>query len=145
MKRLRISIFIIFCMLCSFGQTTRQETRELINSERIAFITKELSLTSEEAQKLWPVMNESEQKRENLRKERNKLRKNIENNPTKVSESDYDEVLLFESQFHSKEAMIFSERQKKLRKIFTSKRILELYRAEEEFKKWLIKNVRNSK
>ena len=145
MKRLRISIFIIFCMLCSFGQTTRQETRELINSERIAFITKELSLTSEEAQKLWPVMNESEQKRENLRKERNKLRKNIEKNQTKVNESDYDEVLLFESQFHSKEAVIFSERQTKLRKIFNSKRILELYRAEEEFKKWLIKNVRNSK
>ncbi|MFN5183430.1 MAG: hypothetical protein ACK5D5_10465 [Bacteroidota bacterium] len=144
-KSLLIILLSYFSCSAIFSQPSRQETRDMVNAERIAFITKEISLTSDEAQKLWPIMNEAEQKRDVLRKERNKIRKNIELLSSKVSETEYENTLNFESQFHMKEAEIFKERQLKLKKIFSSKRIVELYRAEDEFKKWLIKNVKNSK
>ena len=145
MKNSLVFVILIFCVQIYTAQPGRQEARELVNAERVAFITRALSLSSEEAQKLWPIMNDAEQKKENLRRERNKLRKKFESQKGKMTDRESEEILSFESDFHQKEADLFNERQFRLKKIFTPSRILELYEAEEEFKKWLIKNVKNAK
>ena len=57
-------IFILFLMLGSFSGIKAQngdETRaEKIESLKIAFITQKLQLTTDEAQKFWPVYNQYE-------------------------------------------------------------------------------------
>lgn len=44
--------------------------QERVRTQRIAFMTERLRLTSEEAQQFWPVYNEFEEKMRELRKER---------------------------------------------------------------------------
>ncbi|MFN6037623.1 MAG: hypothetical protein ACK452_04085, partial [Bacteroidota bacterium] len=85
--------------------------KEIINAQRIAFITKAMSLSSDEAQKLWPIMNVAEEKRENLKKERNLIRKKIELLQSTAANSDYEELINIEASFYTKEAVIFNERQ----------------------------------
>ena len=58
MKRiLAFALAAIVAMPALFSQD-RDSWRERIRSERVAFITEELSLTPAEAEKFWPVYNE---------------------------------------------------------------------------------------
>jgi len=64
------SILIIVVLLCSLtGMAQRQndpQTIELIKTKKIAFLTEAIGLTSQEAQKFWPVYNELEKERYRL-------------------------------------------------------------------------------
>ena len=76
MKKLFFLIFALtFCTL-GFAQNDREDNREArekwmaeIQSRKIAFFTKQLQLTSEEAQKFWPVYNKCEEEGNAVRKE----------------------------------------------------------------------------
>ncbi|MCI2081876.1 MAG: hypothetical protein LKK19_00635 [Bacteroidales bacterium] len=63
MKQILTTIVIVVLSVCTaFGQETNQENgkndwKEKIKSEKIAFFSSELSLTPEEAQAFWPVYN----------------------------------------------------------------------------------------
>ena len=55
----KIIIFISICLLCALSTIaqTREESRDKIKALKIAYITEQLSLTTQEAQKFWPIYN----------------------------------------------------------------------------------------
>ena len=76
MKKIFFLIFAL--MFCSLGwaqnnNENKREAREKwiaeIQSRKIAFFTKHLQLTPEEAQKFWPVYNKCEEERNSIRRE----------------------------------------------------------------------------
>ena len=65
-------------LLCGMATAqTKADKKEQIAAFRVAFITKELSLTSREAQLFWPVYNEYQDKLESLRTTRRKENKKL--------------------------------------------------------------------
>ena len=55
------------------GRTDRSpESREKFRSIKIAYFTEELELTSEEAEKFWPVYNEYDKKKSDLHRQHRK-------------------------------------------------------------------------
>ena len=80
MKNLFLSFILIFSISISMAQLPMDENinqgkngnyhqkRERIESMKIGFITDKLSLSTEEAQKFWPVYNEYQAKQEKIRK-----------------------------------------------------------------------------
>jgi hypothetical protein len=61
MKRLYISILFLFTVICASAQTdppVENQKMQNIEALKIAFISRQLELTPDEAQRFWPVYNQ---------------------------------------------------------------------------------------
>ena len=86
----KILIITMLCPLFILGQNHRMDKkREKIEVQKIAFITKQLDLTPEEAQKFWPVYNQFSDARKQLHEQHKKNRKNIDD----LSDSEVEQVI----------------------------------------------------
>ena len=65
-KNALVLLVTVFMFNVAFAQPNKREQRE---AQKIAFITKLLALTPEEAQKFWPVYNQFEADQKALKKQ----------------------------------------------------------------------------
>ena len=73
-------IIAMLCPLFMLAQNHKMDKkREKIEVQKIAFITKQLDLTPEEAQKFWPVYNQFSDAKKQLHKQHKENRKDIDN------------------------------------------------------------------
>ena len=126
-------------------EVKKYPTREEILSQKIAFFTQELDLTPEEAQKFWPVYNESGKKLQAARKNINLCLKELHTalkseNPT----SDAEIKLLMDKYFKACEAEIEvqSENFEEIAKVIPVHKAAKTFSLEERFRVMLIKQLR---
>ena len=80
----KIVLLACLCTLSNiFAQGIEKESREKIKALKVAYITNQLDLTADEAEKFWPIYNDYEQKKSALLYEtrsqmRNAIKKNGE-------------------------------------------------------------------
>jgi hypothetical protein len=126
---------IIFCLtlhVSLFAQDHR-ERYEQIEAIKVAFITKKLDLTTEEAQKFWPVYNNYQKELMELMKKRREFRQKTDIAPNDKINAD----LNIESRM-----LDLKKKYKKLySRVIPSEKILLLYQAEREFREHLIKQL----
>jgi len=138
MKKL-IPIVILFLSISTFAQD-RERMNERIKAQKIAFITDKLSLTSDEAEKFWPIYNAIEAKKEALRKKSSLKRK--AKRPEDLSEKEakilINEMLDIEDEKHK----LIRELVSKLDNVISSKKIMRLMRAEREFDRKLLNRLK---
>ncbi len=132
MKRLRYILLFISISLTSFSQGGKKEKIEAL---RVAFITQQLNLTSDESQKFWPVYNEYQDKTRAARKEFKTIATTF--NSDKEAQDFLDAELLFKQ----RELNLYKEYYEKFKKILPLKKVAQLRMAEEEFKKELLKQL----
>ena len=141
MKKKCITLMLlIFSLFMMNGQERSQKIRAL----KTAFITQELSLTVEEAEKFWPVFNIYDEERMELHEKTKKLLFEAEN-LSKLSEKEAEELL---QKFDKIEDDFMKNRKKSdanLLPIIGAKKVLLLKRAEEKFKRRLLKQFRDGK
>ena len=118
---------------------------EKIEAQRVAFITQELNLTPEEAKVFWPVYNEYDAKRHELKK----AFKNNENlhkpEIEKLTEKEASQILdnqIIEAQ---KFLDLRKEYHAKFKSVLPAVKVLKLYDAEREFQKMLMDRIREHK
>ncbi len=117
--------------------------KEKLEALRIAFVTKELNLTSAEAQTFWPVYNEYQDKTEAARKAfRQQYKKNVDINA--LTEKEAESYIAAEIELKQREAFLFKEYMEKIKKVVGAKKTAKLRKAEEEFKQELLKILKNS-
>src|SRR5690349_7750029 len=88
MKKLLYLIFTSWISVSALAQDAEEvpqqdlTAKEKIQAARIGLITQRLGLTSEQAEKFWPIYNEFTQKRTDLRKQYKDAERNVNpNNP----------------------------------------------------------------
>jgi hypothetical protein len=144
MKNLNKTILLLLLVLSGislYGQGPRPG-RERIKTLKIAYLTEQLSLTSKEAQKFWPVYNEHEEKLEAFRK---KERKEFGGRFANLDELTNEEAEKMLSSFIERQAEkrnMESEFIKNLKGVIPAKKIIQLFRAEDNFKKRLLQQYR---
>ena len=69
MKKLLVALLIGFAPLLSIHAQPEGNNENALESLKIAFLTKQLNLTPEEAQKFWPVYNQYTQELRKMRRE----------------------------------------------------------------------------
>jgi len=114
-----------------------------IESQRIAYITKELDLTPDEAKVFWPVYNEYEAKRHELRKSFNNSDDFHRMDIDKLTEKEATQILdnqIIEAQNYLD---LRKEYHAKFKAILPAVKVLKLYDAERDFQKMLIDKMRN--
>lgn len=139
-----LSFFLLFCGITGFAQPRFNQKREQIKSLKIAYITDELKLTSEEASKFWPVYNAYDEKQRNFKKER--IRSFIDSDGSaeigKMTEKEAAAMLI---ELENAEEDAFQNRKKfvaSLKAILPATKILKLKKAEDNFNKKLLRQLR---
>ncbi|RYH72874.1 sensor of ECF-type sigma factor [Flavobacteriaceae bacterium 144Ye] len=131
MKKLIVSLCFICLFATAFSQS-HEEKKERINALKIAFITEHLNLTESEAQKFWPIYNAYELEEDMLRELSREKKRKINND---ISETEakaiLDDLIKLENEKHNLRTDFFDS----LRKVISSKKILQLKTAEENFKR----------
>ena len=142
MKQIILILFVCITTL-SFSQTETKNDK--IETMKIAFLTNKLNLTAKEAQLFWPLYNEYNQKMDALRKAKKSEYDEIKSK--NGTPSDKEIAMYMEEVFltKQKELDLQKEYYSKYIKILTMKKVAQLYQAENQFKKELLRIIKDKK
>ena len=116
-----------------------------VEAQRIAFITQELNLTPDEAKVFWPVYNEYDVKRHELKKSFKNTGNSKKQDIDKLTEKEASQILdnqIIEAQ---KFLDLRKEYHAKFKAVLPAVKVLQLYDAEREFQKILMEKLRQHK
>ena len=132
---------ILFILLLTSATNFAQggeKIKERIKAQKVAFITDKLELTSEEAQKFWPIYDKYEQKRRELYRREHRDINDVEC----ISESKADDLLKEFVEIEKEDYELKKQYFADLKSILSSKDIIKLHQLEEDFHRKLIREYR---
>lgn len=144
-KLLLISILTISTFAFLAAQEKHGSTPEMfekIKTEKISFFTEKLSLTPSEAQEFWPVYNEFEKKRFDIQRQKHEFERMPDEKFTNLPETEIEKMTSSYIGSFEKEAMLLKEYNKLFLKVLPKKKVLMLYRTENEFRGHLIREYK---
>ena len=141
---LLIAILIFSTEINAQSNRNNAQQKEQIKVQKIAFITKQLSLTPSEAQQFWPVYNEYDAKRFKFYQTTNKTLRQI-NNSTNLSDSELEKLATKYLNSQLQEAQLNIDYHEKFKKVLPIKKVVKLYAAEKKFRNMLLKRIREQK
>lgn len=137
-------ILFLFFSLTFYAQGEKMKVKkEQIKAMKVAFLTTELDLTSNEAEKFWPIYNAFDDKQFELKHQnRRGSYRNMDDELNKLSEK---EATLLLNQIESNEEEIYQLRKKfisNLKGALPAVKIIKLRKAEEDFNRKLLQKYR---
>lgn len=142
----KLTILVLFLFTLGFSQGFK-EKKEKIKAIKVAYITEQLKLTTDEAQKFWPIYNTFDDKQFEIR--HHKMRKIInqfENEEIdNVSEKEAQELISqiedYEEEMHNLKKKFIKD----MLKVLPAKKVIKLKKVEEEFNRKLLKQFRGKR
>jgi len=137
------SLAILLSVLLSFPAFSQPgDKREDIESMKIAFLTRRLNLTPEEAKKFWPVYNQFTEELKVVRETRNKATRIVKENFQQMTDKDIEKVVDGEIIYRQQELDILKKYNIQFKQTLPMRKVALLYRAEEDFKKELLDRIK---
>jgi len=141
-----LPFLLLFVSTVSFSQGFRGK-KEKVKALKVAYITDELNLTTEEAQRFWPIYNAFDDKQAELRHEKMKaiLDRFEPGSVEKLSEKEASTLLI---QMELIEENLFALRKKfikELQAVLPAKKIIRLKKAEDDFNRQLLRQMRDNR
>jgi Spy/CpxP family protein refolding chaperone len=122
-----------------------EQKKEKVEAMKIGFITQQMDLTPEEAQKFWPVYNQMNNEIESLRKERQLSRENVKDNFETMTDPEFEKLINDEIASRQKEFDIQKKYVAQFKAVVPIKKVAQFYRAEEQFKRKLLEKIQEKK
>lgn len=144
MKQFSKYIFLVlFCFTAVVSFAQPGSKRDKIEALRVSFINQKVNFTTQEAQLFWPLYDEYNDKLEYNRKAfRQQFIKAVDFNT--LTDKEAEAYIAAELNLKQKEYELYKEYFEKFKKILPIKKVALLRRAEEEFRKELIKNIKGN-
>ena len=133
MKRITIAVLILGMSFGSMAQE-KEIQRENRKAQKIAFISTKLELSTEEAEKFWPVYNASEAEFKRLKKE-HKAAMGEKKKISEMSDTEVEKLLDTGLEIQYKELEIRKKYLVKFKEVLPMKKVAKLTRIEHEFRK----------
>lgn len=112
-------------------------------AEKVSFLTTNLDLSPEEAQRFWPLYNQLDKEKAELQMKRKDLEQNVRDAEETISD---DEIIKLTREFassHEKEGALNKKYNEEFLKVLPPKKVLQLYKVEGEFRMYLFKKYRD--
>lgn len=143
----------LFVVLLAFGSVTIAQPKdkdhesrwEKYRAEKVAFLTSNLELSPDEAQKFWPVYNQLEKERWQAQKLRREMEEKVLEAEETMSDNKIKQLTREFAGSMQKEAELLTSYNEKFLDILPSVKVLKLYKAENEFRMYMIKKFRDRK
>lgn len=144
-KIMIIAVILVFGAASAFANNeTKEDWKEKIQSEKIAFLTMEIGLTPQEAQVFWPVYNEINEEKDQAMYEVIKyyweMSKAIE---AGKSEKEIKALLDKYLEAQEKQRKIDEDAAEKYKKVLSTTKVAKLYIGEEKFRRQHIRKLRD--
>lgn len=149
---MKTPIYTLIALCCfsvsAFAQGGHfKQKMEQVKSLKVAFITNELDLTSEESAKFWPLYNAFEDKQRELRRQKvnTYLDRKNEDELNRMSDKEAGALL---AQMEENEEELYQLRKKfviSLKGVLPAIKIIKLKKAEEDFNRKLLQQYRAKK
>jgi len=124
-----------------FGQGAMQGEGEKLTAYKIAFFTKNLNLTSAEAEKFWPLYNDFTARRNKLQADRLLLMRYAAQNEANMSEGEIESTADKLSQSFADEATMVVSFNESLKKVLPPAKVIKLYQVENQYKQLLLREL----
>ena len=143
--KIKTILIALLCPLFMFSQNISDEKRKKIEIQKIAFITKSLDLSSEEAQVFWPVYNNFSDEMKSIKEKIRENMSSMRKDRSSLTEKQVGEIM---EQKFKMEQMVLDIKvkfNKEFQKVISNQQIAALYHAEKEFKKELLNRIKKGK
>ncbi len=146
MKDLKNWLFyclILFFLVPRTVFSQQHERIQELEAQKIGFFTKKLQLTTKEAQRFWPVYNDYQaRKNKIIQDRRNTIRYYIQN-LNNLSEKEIEDMTGKFIRLTKEESDLFLAYHEKFKEVLPIKKVMQIYIAEEEYKTFLLRQLRN--
>ncbi len=121
----------------------KQGRKDRIETMHIAYLSEKLNLTSEEAEKFWPVYNQYKADEDQLHKQRQanvqavKQGGGIEN----MSDADVQKVIADETDLETRQLDLRKKYVGKFEQVIPNRKVAQFFIAEDEFKRYLLNQL----
>lgn len=132
---------MIFFINAGYAQSDSKKDK--IDALRATFIAKKVNFTTQESKLFWPLYNEMNDKSDAVRKTF-RLQYNNTTNYDFTTDKEAETYLAAELNLKQKEFEIYKEYYEKFKKILPVKKVAALRRAEDDFKKEIIKTIKEN-
>jgi len=139
----RINVFIFCLMILSVPGIAQNPNMERLNAYKIAFITRRLNLTSQEAEKFWPAYNEFQDKKFQIQQERFEINRNINQNSNSMSDKELTDLGDKWVNLDVEESDLLKDFNNRLKTILPPLKIVRLYQAEGQYKQQLLNELQS--
>ncbi|WP_298486655.1 hypothetical protein [uncultured Maribacter sp.] len=133
--------FAVLCIATSIC-AQRKPDHEKIKALKIAYLTEKLDLTTNEAQKFWPVYNAYEEKVEKIRmQQRSEIHEKLRE-IGKLSEKELNKLLELEISLNKQKHVLEEKLIQDVRKVISAKKTFIMLQSEYGFKRKLLHQYR---
>ena len=137
-------ILLVLLLITTFSYSQNGRKLERIKALRIAYISNKLNLTTEEAQKFWPVFNTFDTKQFDLRLKKKQLMIKLKpENSGSISDKDMSNLLNESEDLDNEIQLNRRTFIKNLQGIISAQKILILKQLEDDFKNEILKQIKN--
>ncbi len=137
---MRILIYT-FCLMVFAGSSAQDpEALRKIEAAKIALITERLNLTPDQAEKFWPIYNEFFNRQKEVRREYTDMRRTVD--PKTASEEQNKQLLELGMRVKENQLQLEREYSERLLKVISNRQMVNLRKAEEDFRKILMEKMR---
>ena len=119
-----------------------EERMREIKAQKTAYLTTKLGLTSEEAQRFWPIYNEYDEARERIRKQMRGLMRRKQEQDKPLTDAEAEQRLIKGLELRQQELDIERNYKDRFVKSIGALRTLELVRAEHDFNREVLRRLR---
>lgn len=123
------------------AQDQTGRAREQVEAFRVAYYTRELNLSTDEAQRFWPVYNEYADDLEENRAEQRKTQMSLRQAYTGGSDQQVDDLLTELMELKSAEVALTIQYHELFKEVLPIRKVAMLYKAETDFKRKLLEHL----
>jgi hypothetical protein len=149
MKRIALTFILLLSLLIVretlYGQAKDTQKEELVKAQKIAFFTEKLNLSTDEAQRFWPVYNDYWKRKDKIIEDRRNAMKFCSENMENLSAGEIEKYGDMYINFLKQESDLLIEFNEKFKKVLSPEKVMKLYLADYDFKTYLLKQIRDSK
>lgn len=143
---LRSVLVVIF--LSSFfslsAQTVKTDSEKALKAEKVAFLTKKMELTLDEAKQFWPIYDEYWDRKNHIVNERRRFVDEFLKESNNLSDAEISNYTNRYVNSHKQESDLLAEFNTRLKSILPPKKIMLLYQSNYEFKGYLLQKIKES-
>lgn len=138
MKSILVTLLTLFISVGMFAQQDgnkpdRKKLFEEFKAKRVAYITEKVGLTVSESEAFWPIYNELQEKKIDLKKKMWEEWRKMKESKKELTEVDYEKIINANVEIQLQEAQLEKEYLAKFKKILSAEKIYKLQKADKEF------------
>jgi len=136
---------IVFTLLISISFYGQKPDHDKIKTLKVAYFTEQLELSSSEAEAFWPIYNDYQKNKRALKKRgHSEIRKKMKEMEG-ISEKEANQLLKEYIDYEEEEEELDKNFLVKISKVISARKTLKLLKAEEDFKRRLIRQYRKKR